>query len=176
MTGTEIMFGIGLGLSAIGTGVAVYGQMEAGAAEANRAAYEAEMMERNAQIQESEAAYIEDRTDYDIALHKRQTARQLGKQRSLLSASGVRLDEGSGLDLLKDTAYTASLDEQVIRHGGELDAWRARTGATNTRNQASLTQWGGEVAESSAGTSAFGSGLMGTSSMAMSTASFFKEK
>ncbi len=177
MTGTEIMFGIGLGLTAIGTGVAISGQSSSGAAEANKANYEADMLRNNAAIEEQEAENIEDRTEYDLALHKRNLARTIGTQKSLLADSGIVLgiDGDSSMDLLEDTVFTASLDEQLIRHDGAMDAYNTRVGANNTRAQSDLTRWGGKVAKSSATTSAIGSGLTGMSSMAMGSASFFKK-
>lgn len=71
--------------------------------------------------------------------------------RSRQSASGVLLDEGSGLDVLTSIAGAGELDALTIRSNAERRAWALRAGASQARSQgradrtASFLQAGGTL-------------------------------
>lgn len=119
----SIIAGSALVLSAIGVGVQAYGQAKEQSA-ANRAAeYNAQMMERNAQIARYQAADAEARGQLAEKQHRLQVANLIGEQRSGFGASGVLVDTGSPLDIVLDTAEQGEFDALTIRHNAAMEVW-----------------------------------------------------
>ena len=97
----------------------------AGIAEANAnadaAAYEAQVEERNRQIADRNARMALDQAEVDKESARRQGRRQLGAIRAAYGASGFEL-AGSPLDVLEDSAAELALDQEKILYEGRLEA------------------------------------------------------
>jgi hypothetical protein len=101
-------------VGAIGTGVAVYGQVEA-------AQTAKKMGEYNAKLAESQAAQIDLDSRESVKRRREQNRRFLGTQRTAYAKSGVTI-EGSPLEVMAETAGILELEA--------LDASRQATQQT----------------------------------------------
>ena len=100
--------------------------------------YQAKVAENNAVAAGYEAEYAKEQAQKNAQTHRDQVAKLLGKQRAAMGASGLVADTGSFMDVELDTIGQGKLDELAILHEGDLEAWRAKVGATNERAQATL--------------------------------------
>lgn len=115
-----------IGAMAVGTGVSVYGQVQAGRAQRKVANY-------NARVQEIAARDAEHRGRIEEGKQREGTARLLAAQRARLAAGGVDIDSGSALELLTGTAEVGEMDALTIRSNAAREVWGLRTGAGLTR-------------------------------------------
>lgn len=124
-----------LALMAVGTAVSVAGSLSQ--ANAARAAgdYNATLAETNASLSRVQAA--EQARRYGVSARK-----QLGAMRAAYGASGVTM-QGSPMDVLGESAYTAALDSLTIRQGGEANASAYESQAVLDRLQGKSQQQGG---------------------------------
>jgi hypothetical protein len=100
---------IAIAMTAIGTGVSVYGQIQQGKSQAAQAEYNAKLAKRNAKSARENA-------EYEARQKRRGTARLIGKQRALYAKAGVTM-EGSPLDVLQETAAQGEMDALMIERG-----------------------------------------------------------
>jgi hypothetical protein len=98
----------------------------------------AQQQANNAAQSDQEAKYQEAKTDLEVKQHRLEVGALKGQQRSLLADSAVALDTGDGspLSLLTSTVAKGAYDEDILRYGGDLAAWRARTQAQQDRDSA----------------------------------------
>jgi len=101
---------------AVGTGMEVYGQIQAGRAAEKTAEYNAALARRDADIEKQ-------RAEFEEAQHRRRVGRFKGRQQALFAKAGVQL-EGSPLLVMEETAAEAELEALAIRRGGEIKASR----------------------------------------------------
>lgn len=127
-------------LTLIAAGISATAVLAQGSAAEASGEYNAQIAEQNAELSEQQAAEAERR--FRIS-----SRRQLGSMRAAYSASGVIL-EGSPLDILEESAYTAELDALTIREGG-------RTQAAAFEAEARLAQLEGRQAVRTSQLSAF---------------------
>lgn len=111
--------------SAVGTGISVMGQMEAGKAQQKWAEYNAAVAERDAETARLNA-------EYEAGLYRKDTERILSRQRALFGKAGVTL-EGSPLLLMAETAAEGEMDALMIERGGKIQAERYRSEAMLSR-------------------------------------------
>jgi hypothetical protein len=115
----------GLALTAVSTGVAVYGGIQQRQAAKNTAEYEAQVARNNQIIQQRAAADVRARgaeTVQEIRergrvrqqLLGRETRGLIGIQRAALAAQGVVVDQDSALELTTDTAGIGEYERQVV--------------------------------------------------------------
>lgn len=124
-----------IALSLAGSAVSVAGALsQANVAQAT-GEYNAAMAEENAVLARSQAA--EQETRYRTAARK-----QLGAMRAAYGKSGVTM-EGSPMDVLTESAYTAELDALTIREGGRAKAAAYESEAAISRLQGKTQQQGG---------------------------------
>lgn len=127
------------------TAISAYSQYEQGRAQ--KSAYRA-----NAKIAESEAVAAREKAILDEQQSRQRTKRLMGTQRSLYAKAGVDLSSGSPLLMLSATAAEGEEEAQVIRAGGDVEEYRARS-------QAGLNRYYGRMA-SAAGTIGAGTTLL----------------
>ena len=89
-------------IAAVGTGVAVYGQMEA-------AKTAKEMGEYNAKLAESQAAQVDMDARESIRRRREQNRKFMGSQRTAYAKSGVTI-EGSPLEVMAETSGILELE------------------------------------------------------------------
>lgn len=130
---------IAVAATALGTGVAVYGQMQQSSAASASANYQAEIAANNAKIAQAQAADATARGE--IASQEAQAkANQLkGRQMAVLAQNGVDVNNGSAVDLTSDTAAAGRLDALTAKSNSvrEADAYLNQSG--NFSNQAALS-------------------------------------
>ena len=165
LTGAEIPLALGVAAAvtaAAGTAATVVGQIQQTNAANSAARYNAAILDRNAQIANQQAAAVEQQGAIDEKQQRLRVAALTGTQRAAYGGSGLLVDEGTPLDVTRDTAGYGELDALTIRRNAGLDAWGIRNQGSNFQAQASLAR----SSQSSPWLSAGGSLLTGASSMA----------
>jgi hypothetical protein len=110
--------------------------------------YQATVERNNAQA----ARYIAEdevhRGNVEEKQYRMQVAQLRGRQRSVLAASGVALDEAgtSAMDVLADTDYLAGSDVGVIRSNAKRRAYESRLRAADHEAQAGALDYGAAAA------------------------------
>lgn len=108
---------------------------------ANKAAdKEADILERNAAVSDIQAEDALNRGDLESKQHRLKVKNLKGTQRVAAGASGVLVDSGSTLDVLKDTAVLGELDSLTIRHNASLESFGRREEARGFRSRARLAR------------------------------------
>ena len=122
--------GVSAGLGLIGTGLSVYGTLEA-------ARDEQAINEWNAGVADLQAADTIRRGQLDETKSRIATRGLIGSQRVALAANGVQVgDPGSTGDLLQiDSARIGEEDALTIRNNAARQAWGYQVEATNYRRQ-----------------------------------------
>lgn len=146
-----------LSLAAIGTGVAVYGQMEA-------AKSAKEMGEYNAKLAENQAAQVDMEARESVRRRREQNRRFMAMQRTAYAKSGVTI-EGTPLEVMAETAGILELEA--------LDASRqASQQSMALRGQAAYDRRVGSTQARAAYIGAGASLLSGVAGMAGNTATY----
>lgn len=156
----------GLALSAIGTGVAMYGQMQQADAASAAAKYQAQVAANNATIAKQNADATIEAGKVAEQQQRMKTAALIGSQRAAMAANGVRLDSGSALDIQSDTATMGELDALTVRNNAARQAWAYEAQATNFNAQSQLSNAQAGWAQSAGLVSGAGTLLGGASSFA----------
>lgn len=155
-----------IALAVIGTGVSVYGQMQAADAQKAQANYTAAIGRNNAILAGRAADDARAKGEADAASRAQQGAQLLGRQRAVFAGNGVLVDNGSALDIGADTAAQNKVDELTIRSNAQKQALGFEAQGANFTNQANLADLSGSNAYSAGMTGAFGSALSGAGSVA----------
>jgi hypothetical protein len=133
----------------VGTGLNVFGELQAGKQEERTAQFNASVME-----QEGEAAVK--KAEFDEALLRERVRKTLSSQRAAIGASGVDVS-GTAAKGLEETAISGEIDALAIRHGGAIAKARAASGAAAERfrgkaaRKASRIRAGGSLLTGGAG-------------------------
>lgn len=136
------------GLSALGTGLQVYGNVQQG-----KAAKEAG--ERQAAIQEQTANEIERVGKEERRVHKIFATKQIGEMKASIGASGITM-EGSALDYIAESSAMAERDSLNMKFNYQRQAALTRMGADFSR-------WQGETARDNYNLMAAAEGVSGIS-------------
>ena len=142
---------IAVALTAVGTGVAVAGQIQAGnnAEDAAKASQQAE--NQNAQAAMNAAAL-------DAQQVRRRNLLRLGEQRAVAGKSGVLIDD-SAADVIYDTSIQGELEAQSALYSGA-------TSAAYSRSRGSIARLEGKNAKSASRIQAAGTLIGGLGSAA----------
>ncbi len=100
------------------------------------ASKQAEAANANAQIAEDRAKKEREAGKRQEAQYRRKGERFMSTQRALYAVSGIRLDEGSALDVMKDSVQEIEYDAQAIRAGADATAQYYLSQARLDRQQA----------------------------------------
>lgn len=159
-----VVAAVAIGASVLGTITQMQGQKAAGEAAQQQAQYQAQVAENNKVIAENnriiaqrnidtarqnreaalrEAGQIEGAEDdarakgqIDIARSAIETKRLQGRQRAVLAANGILVDDGSALDITSDTAALGKLDQLTIKSNVAREAAGYTAQANNARIKA----------------------------------------
>jgi hypothetical protein len=112
-------------LAIAGTAMSARGQQQAGEQAARS-------YETNAKIAQIEADYAIRRGEFELARHREDVEKLMGRQAVIGGASGLTASP----DIAHATAKGAAMDEAMIRYGANIDAWRAATQSRNLSSQA----------------------------------------
>lgn len=157
---------LSLAAGAIGTGVSIYGQMQAGKAAEAQGRYQAAVA-RNNKIFAERAA--DDALERGRAEEKEQaiaTKQLKGRQRAALAGAGIVVDQGSALQLTTETEELGKLEQMTIRSNAEREALNFRQQGANFESEAVLLETAGSNARSNSRTAAFTTALSGFGSVA----------
>lgn len=155
-----------LALSAVGTAVGAAGAYQQGQAASASAAYQAAVMRNNQILAERAAQDAIDRGKVAEQRQRQQTKALIGRQRAILAANGVLIDQDSALDITTDTAGIGELDALTIRSNAEREALGFRSQGMNFAAEAGLADARGSAARSAGLTDAFGTALSGAGAVA----------
>ncbi len=123
---------LAIGLMAAGTVVSSIGAIQSGIQQKKLYDFSASQSAQNALIAKQKASY-------DAARFKEKMARFYGRQAAVQGASGGT-PSGSFLDVSFDTRYSANLDEEAIRYGGEIEStrWLGEAAVAEAKGEAAL--------------------------------------
>lgn len=161
-----LMANISLATTGLGTYMQYQGQKAQAVAQQQQYEYQAKVNENNQKIAEWQAQDAKDRGDIAEKQHRIKVSQLKGRQRSALAASGVVVDEGSGLDILGDTAEMGELDALTIRSNAEREAYDYEVSAMNSGAQAGINRASGENAYAAGNYGAMTTLLSGAGSVA----------
>lgn len=129
-----------------GTGMAMAGQAQQGAAARAQAQYQAAIMDRNRQIAERSKVEEGMKGEND-ALAVANKARALrGAQEAAFGASGVDIDSDSAQRVMTSSDLLAAIDQQNVRFGSKLKQRALTAEAEGFSQQAQLYRMQGENA------------------------------
>lgn len=163
-----IIAGVGLAVTAASAAYGVKTSMDNQKAQNNAAEYQAKILERNAQVAEINAGYVEKQGKIDEKQHRLMVSSAIGTQRATGAGSGALVGDGSNLDLTQDTAGFGEIDALTIRRNASVDAWKVRNQVVDLESQAALSR----AKKGSVGSAAGGSLLTGASNLTASAGNF----
>jgi len=157
MSGAGIAYA-SLAVTAIGTGISVMGQIQAGKS-ANAVA------QRNAQIQLRDAEIAKQNAEFNARIQETEDDKRRRAVRARAGASGIVLDEGTNLLAQAEQEYEDEINAQLIRRGGRLQS-------QGLQQQAIITSASGTAARSASLIGAGSSLLTGVGSAGLDYAKF----
>ena len=160
---TLSLAGASLGLTAAGTGMQVYGQIQSGRFNKDMSRYQASLDQQRARQAEAAGRFEAE----DRALQRRQVVGaglvQAAQNGMLLNAAG----EGDAMNMFRsDQAAMLALEQSIIRENASNEAWAFGANARGTLAA-------GSMARRSATYGAAGSLLTGAASMANTGMSYY---
>lgn len=132
-----VLAGTSLALGAAGTGMQVFGQMNAQAAAGAQASYMAQLSRQQQQVAQMQADQVLQQGQIEADKQRQLTAQRIGTQTAALAAEGTDM-AGSPADILGDTARAGAIDAETIRANATRAAWGYRVGAMNAGANAGL--------------------------------------
>ena len=164
-----------LAVTAIGAGVSAVGAIQQSNATAAQARYQAQVARNNSIMAERAAKDAEARgrtAEYNSRIA---TKRLIGRQRAILAANGVLLDNGSPSDIVADTTALGEVDALTERQNAQREALNYRQQGANFDASAQLYKSQARSAAGSAPWEVTGTVLNGIGSVADKWYSFKKE-
>lgn len=145
--------GVATALAVAGTGLQVYGMVQAGK--------DQDRIERqNAKSAEAAAADASRRGAIEEDEHRNRVRALLGSQRATFGANNVDSNTGSPLGLLVETATRGELDALTIRNNAARESFGLKTEAKNARARGAAAKksgmFGGAATALTGGTNAYG--------------------
>lgn len=134
-------------ITLLGAGISAAGSIAS--ASAQSASYKAQ-----AAYADRQAQMAAEKGNYDAAIQARSNDRQLASMRGQYLSGGVALS-GSALDVLQESATEASLDEQAIRYGAQVQSDNYRFQSGLARSNAKIAMTGGYMGALATSVNAF---------------------
>lgn len=139
------------GLSAIGTvasiGLRVAGSIQQGREARAQANYQAQVNERNAEIQRQRIADARRRGKILANIHRGRVGELIGTQRATFAGSNVDVSSGTVNAFLEDSRVEGELDARIIENNAIREAYGYQVAEQNYRAQADLARFRGRSAE-----------------------------
>lgn len=123
-----------------GGGVAAYGQMQAGEANANMYKYKAGVARLNAQIAQQNSEYALTTGEANAKRKGMETGFVLGKQTVAQAANGFDVNSGTNVGVRDSTAALGRMDAGVIREEAGRKAYGYRIKAASEEAEASADE------------------------------------
>lgn len=131
--------GAAAAITAVGTGVQLLGQRQAGKAQEQQFNYSQQVAENNRGIADKLAVDAIERGETAEKAHRRGVGTFKGKQRAALAATGVVVDQDTALDILLDTAEFGEIDALTIRNSASREAFGFRAQGEGFAAQAAIS-------------------------------------
>jgi hypothetical protein len=125
--------------------MAVYGELQKGAATQAQAEASARLYEYNAAVARQNAEVARQAAAQEEGEYRKRTRALMGSQIAQFGRAGVTM-EGTPLEVLGETAAEAELNAQRLRYRGELEAWKYLSSANISSAQAAQEMAYGEYA------------------------------
>lgn len=154
-----------LAVSAVGTGVSAYGQMQAGKAQQSQLNYQAAVDRNNKIIADRYANDAIERGKEAEAEQRRKTQQIIANQRVGFAANGIDLGSDVVTETLSDSAMLGELDALTIRSNAAREAYGYKVQGMNYEASAQNNVLAGKNARSAGRTAAMSTLLSGTASV-----------
>jgi hypothetical protein len=138
-----------LALTGLSAGVGAYGAIAQGQAARQEARYQSAVLKNNAISAENAAKDAEVRGRNEELKQRLRTKQLIGRQRAVLAANGVVVDQDSALDITADTAMLGELDALTIRDNARREAMLLRAQGSQFRSDADFARLRGRAANTS---------------------------
>lgn len=136
---------VGIGATAIGTGISVYGAERKGKADQAQALYQAQQAQYQAAIADMNRKIALQNADYDIAAGETkaqqsgmQTRAQIGEAKVTQAASGLDVNTGSAVDVRESIADIGAENTGIVRANAARAAYGEQVNAANATAQSTL--------------------------------------
>jgi hypothetical protein len=131
-------FAGGQALSLFGGALEAKGLQEQASAASLRGDYQAGVLRQTAAFNREAAADVIKRGRVMQQRQQTATSQFIGRQRAALAANGIVVDEGSAVDLVRDTVRTGRQSELDIKFAAERQALQFEIDAVNAESDATL--------------------------------------
>lgn len=165
-------FVAGQGLSLFGSALEAGGLRAQASAAKTRGDYQAAILRQNAGVYREIAGDTIKRGQIQQQRQQTATSQFVGRQRVALAANGILVDEGSAVDLVRDTVRTGKTAENDIRFNAERAAYQNEIDAINAEADATLSQFTSQQQASALKLASLTTLLGGAGRTAASTAIF----
>ena len=157
---------LSLAATAVGGVMSYKADMDAANAAEDQATYQASIAHRNYIMAERMAVDAEDRGRIAEQEQRLRTRQLIGQQRASFAGSGVRLGDSGTINTEADAAAFGELDALTVRANAMREASGFRTQGMNFQSEGALATAAGKSRASNLRTSAFGSALNTTGTVA----------
>lgn len=123
-----------------------YAGAENAEAQADAANYSARVSEKNAKLDDFRAEQAGRIGAVNEERHRQKVRGLVGTQRANAAANGIDLGSGTVEAMLDETVTMGEADALTIRFNAMNEAWGHRVSASNKRNDARMTRFGGKNA------------------------------
>jgi hypothetical protein len=154
------MMAISLGATAAGAGVSAFGSLFGGQAQAGMYEYQAGLAKMNAQIAQQNARYALQTGEAKAMQSGLKAREQMGETLTRQAASGIDVNQGSGLAVRRSEQQLATYDQAAIRSTAARQAYGYRAQGFMDEQQALLDQYAAKNAKT-AGMIGAASSLLG---------------
>lgn len=152
---------------AASTGIQAYGTYQSGKAAEKQAEYNAQLAERDAQIQENNLLDFDKLVDHEVGKMRREYNAYRGANQIAFVRSGVRLDSGGTVDVInRENLETYIDDEYAFKYNAAKEKQMRVDGAAMERIRGASFRSQGKYARAAANLNTVGSLLQGGSDTA----------
>lgn len=152
---------VGIALSAISTGVSMYGQSQQASAQQNQMNYEAAIQRNNMIAANNAANTARADGDQQSAQEAIQGKQLIARQRATFAQNGSLVDTGSALNITADSAEATKLNELTIKNNADRTAIGFENEGANFNAQSGLDTLAGQNAANAGTTGMFGTLVSG---------------
>ena len=125
-------------LAAVGTAASVYGQVQAGQAQAADAKYQGQIAANNATIAQQNAQRASAAGQAQATATSLKSAATMGRIRAAEAASGVDVNTGSASDVQESQREVGQLDTLTAENNALLNAYGYKVAATSDTAQSTI--------------------------------------
>lgn len=97
--------------------------------------YENSILDRNAKVADQNAETSIEKGKFRVERFKKQFDSSLASTEANFAISGIRLDEGTPIQVMKDAFVEAEIEKESIMHNAKIESGEFKESAINTRLQ-----------------------------------------